>query len=115
MLLRALRRGRAWLREVRARLLVSKTGRRERARAYRGHAARPGVTTLVVANAYGSVESLPELASFFSNAERLGAGRLRLVFVNGWASPADMDEERTVLEDLASGLADLAWVGVRAV
>jgi hypothetical protein len=86
-----------------------------RARGCRGRAARPGLTTLVVANAYGRVDDLPELASFFSNVERLGAGRLRLVFVNGWASRADRDEERTVLEDLARGIADLGWVGARAI
>jgi hypothetical protein len=85
-----------------------------RARGRRGRAARLGVTTLVVANAYGR-NVPPELASFFSNVERLGAGRLRLVFVNGWASRADRDEERTVLEDLARGMADLGWVGARAI
>lgn len=115
MLPRALRRSRAAMRDVRARLLLSSLVRRERARAQRGRAARPAVTTLVVANAYGSVESLPELASFFANVERLGQGRLRLVFVNGWASSADRDEERTVLEDLARGSADLGWAGARAV
>jgi TRAP-type C4-dicarboxylate transport system substrate-binding protein len=70
---------------------------------------------LVVANPYGRVENLPELASFFSNVERLGAGRVRIAFVNGWASRNDRDEERTVLEDLARGIADLGWVGARAI
>jgi TRAP-type C4-dicarboxylate transport system substrate-binding protein len=108
-------RGRALWRYFRWRALLFRPARRVRARGYRGRAARLGVTTLVVANAYGRVENLPELASFFSNVERLGAGRLRIVFVNGWASRADRDEERTVLEDLALGMADLGWVGARAV
>jgi TRAP-type C4-dicarboxylate transport system substrate-binding protein len=115
MLARAVRRGRAVSRYARSRLLSARAVRRVRARACRGRAARLGVTTLVVANAYGRAESLPELASFFANVERLGGGRLRLVFVNGWASRTDRDEERTVLEDLAGGLADLGWTGARAV
>src|SRR3954449_12922311 len=84
-------RWRALWRYFRLRALLSRPARRMRAQGCRGRVARPGVTTLLVANAYGRVEDLPELASFFSNVERLGAGRLRLVCVNGWASRADRD------------------------
>jgi TRAP-type C4-dicarboxylate transport system substrate-binding protein len=63
----------------------------------------------------GASRIFPSWPCSFSNVERLGAGRLRVVFVNGWSSRADRDEERTVLEDLARGMADLAWVGARAV
>jgi TRAP-type C4-dicarboxylate transport system substrate-binding protein len=69
----------------------------------------------VVANAYNRSESVPEIARFSAYVDRLGGGRLRIVVVNGWASRADRDEERTVLEDLARGVADLAWTGARAV
>jgi TRAP-type C4-dicarboxylate transport system substrate-binding protein len=108
-------RGRALWRYFRLRALLFRPARRVRARGCRARGARLGVTTLVVANAYGRVENVPELASFFSNVERLGEGRLRIVFVNGWASRGDRDEERTVLEDLARGIADLGWVGARAI
>src|SRR4051812_38021154 len=108
-------RGRALRRQFVLRALTFRPARRMRARGCRGRAARPGLTTLVVANPYGRVENLPELASFFSNVERLGAGRVRIAFVNGWASRNDRDEERTVLEDLARGIADLGWVGARAI
>jgi TRAP-type C4-dicarboxylate transport system substrate-binding protein len=37
------------------------------------------------------------------------------VVVNGWTSRDDPDEERTVLQDLADGVADVAWIGARAV
>src|SRR4051794_17725961 len=108
-------RGRALWKHLLLRALLFRPARRMRARGCRGRAARPGLTTLVIANAYGRVENLPELASFFSNVEQLGAGRLRIAYVNGWASRADRDEERTVLEDLACGIADLGWVGARAI
>lgn len=73
--------------------------------------ARRGETTLIFANAYASMESVPELSAFFATV----GDQARIEVVNGWTSPNDRDEERTVLEDLASGAADLAWVGARAV
>src|SRR4051812_50222864 len=108
-------RGRALRRQFVLRALTFRPARRMRARGCRGRAARPGLTTLVVANAYGRVEDLPELTSFFLNVERLGAGRLRLVFVNGGAGRGDREEGRTVLEDLARGIAGLGWGGARAI
>lgn len=99
---------RVWLRAHRA-------TREQRARLLRCGAWRPGVRSLVFANMYGRSESVPELAPFFANVERLAGDRLRLVFVDGWTSRRDRDEERTVLEDVANGAADLAWVGARAV
>jgi TRAP-type transport system periplasmic protein len=99
---------RIWLRSHRA-------GREQRARVQRYRAYRPGVRSLVFANAYARAESVPQLAPFVGNVHRLAGDRLRIVFVNGWTSRGDRDEERTVLEDVASGAADLAWVGARAV
>jgi len=77
--------------------------------------ARSGVRTLIFANAYARSESAPEIAAFLENVERLAEGRLRVALVNGWTSPHDRDGERTVLKDLASGVADLGWVGARSV
>lgn len=70
---------------------------------------------LVFANMYARAESVPEVAPFLTHVGRLGEGLCRLVFVDGWTSRSDRDEERTVLEDVANGAADLAWVGARAV
>ncbi|MDX6480514.1 MAG: TRAP-type transport system periplasmic protein [Gaiellaceae bacterium] len=74
---------------------------------------RRSAASLVFANAYGSVKSVPELSGFFANVKSTRG--LRLECVNGWTKPDDRDEERTVLEDVANGAADLAWVGARAV
>jgi len=63
---------------------------------------------------YARPENIPELESFFTGVRRAGDG-IRIELVNGWTSPEDRDEERTVLEDVARGAADLAWVGARAV
>lgn len=94
---------------------VVRPARRVRARSCRRGASLEGVKTIVFANAYARSELLPEFASFFANVERLSGGHLRVVFVNGWTSGVDRDEERTLLEDLAAGVADLGWVGARAV
>jgi len=77
--------------------------------------ARPGVRTLIFANPYARPESAPEIAAFLEHVERLAEGRLHLELVHGWTSPRERDGERTVLEDLARGAADLAWVGARSV
>jgi TRAP-type C4-dicarboxylate transport system substrate-binding protein len=77
--------------------------------------ARSGVRTLIFANAYARSESAPEIAAFLENVERLAEGRLRLELISGWTSPRERDGERTVLEDLARGVADLAWAGARSV
>jgi TRAP-type transport system periplasmic protein len=110
---------RAWLRRVRGRLrsraLLVRGLRRTRTQAVRRRAARPEVTTLVFANPYGRLQSVPEVAPFLANIERLGEGRLRILVMDGWTSPRDRDEERTLLEDVARGIADLGWVGARAV
>jgi TRAP-type C4-dicarboxylate transport system substrate-binding protein len=73
------------------------------------------VATLIFANAYSRSGNFSEVAAFIAHAERLADGRLRIAVVNGWTSPRDRDEERTVLEDVASGVADLGWTGARAV
>ncbi len=100
---------------ARLQALRLRPARRARARACWRRTARSGVTTLIFANAFERPGSLPELATFFGNVERLGGGRLRIVLVNGWTSAADRDEERTILEDVATGAADLGWAGARAV
>lgn len=78
-------------------------------------AARSGVRTLIFANPYGRAESAPEIAAFLEHAGRLAEGRLHLELVSGWTSPRERDAERTVLEDLARGVVDLAWAGARSV
>lgn len=100
---------------LRSRALLVRGVRRGRAQAMRSGAGRPRVTTLVFANPYARLQSVPELAPFLANVERLGEGRLQILVVNGWTSPHDRDEERTVLDDVAGGVADLGWAGARAV
>jgi TRAP-type C4-dicarboxylate transport system substrate-binding protein len=73
------------------------------------------VRSLVFANMYARPENVPEIGPFVENVRRLGGGRLRLVVVDGWTSRRERDEERVVLEDVADGATDLAWVGARAV
>jgi hypothetical protein len=41
------------------------------------------------------------------------AGRTGPALAPRWTSRGDRDEERTVLTDVASGPAELAWVGTR--
>jgi TRAP-type C4-dicarboxylate transport system substrate-binding protein len=76
---------------------------------------RPWARSLVFANMYARSENVPEIAPFVASVKDMAGDRLRLVFVDGWTSRRDRDEERTVLEDVANGAADLAWVGARAV
>jgi TRAP-type transport system periplasmic protein len=73
------------------------------------------VRTLVLANVYGFPASVPEIAAFLEQVERLAEGRLRIVLVSGWKSARDRDGDGTVLEDLARGVVDLAWAGAHAV
>jgi TRAP-type C4-dicarboxylate transport system substrate-binding protein len=94
--------------------LSRRATRAQRARVRRWWIARRGGTTVILANAYARAESIPELSAFVASVNHAG-DQVRVVFVNGWTSPHDRDEERTVLEDLVSGAADLAWVGARAV
>lgn len=101
--------------QLRLWLRAHRVGREQRARVQRFRAYRPGIRPLVFANAYARSESVPEVAPFVANVNRLAGDRLQIVFVNGWTSRADRDEERTVLQDVATGVADLAWVGARAV
>ena len=93
----------------------SRLAREQRARVRRWWTLRPDVTSLVFASAYANPVSIPEAAPFVAHMERMSSGRLRLVSVYGWTNPHDRDEERTVLEDLTNGVADLACVGARAV
>lgn len=95
-------------------LLVRRV-RRERARLARSRVARSGVVTLVFANVYGRPESVPAITGFLEHVERLAEGRFRIVIVSGWKSARDRDGDRTVLEDLARGVADLGWAGAQAV
>lgn len=107
------------LRGARGRLastaLSVRTVRAGRARVQRSWAGRPGATTLILANPYRRTEGIPDVASFAARVEALSEGRIRIAFMNGWTSRRDRDEERTVLDDVAGGLADLGWVGARAV
>lgn len=64
---------------------------------------------------YSSDAGVPELRFFAEEVARLSEGELRIRIVNGWTRAGDRDEERTLLTDLAAGLADLAWVGTRAI
>jgi len=100
---------------VRSRALSARFVRRGRARMTLRRVARPGVRTLIFANPYARAEAAPEIAAFLENVERLAEGRLHLELVSGWTSPRERDSERTVLEDVARGAADLAWAGARSV
>lgn len=100
---------------LRSRGLLVRRIRAGRAQALRLHARRTGATTLILANAYARPGSVPEISRFLANVELLGEGRIRILLVSGWTSSHDRDEERTVIRDLASGVADLAWVGARSV
>ena len=71
--------------------------------------------TLRLANMYSSESEIPEFRFFADEVARLSDGALRVRIVNGWTRARDRDEERTLLTDLAAGLADLGWVGTRAV
>ena len=64
---------------------------------------------------YSSEAGVPTLRFFAEEVARLSEGELRIRIVNGWTRAGDRDEERTLLTDLAAGLADLAWVGTRAI
>jgi TRAP-type C4-dicarboxylate transport system substrate-binding protein len=100
---------------VRSRALSARLVRRGRARLKHRQAGRSGVRTLVFANPYARSESAPEIAAFLDNVERLAEGRLHVELVSGWTSPRERDSERTVLEDVARGIADLGWAGARSV
>src|SRR4051812_28736625 len=84
-------RGRALWKHLLLRALLFRPARRMRARGCRGRAARPGLTTLVIANTKGIVKNLPEPASICPNVEKLVGGCLRFVYLNGWASRAARD------------------------
>jgi TRAP-type C4-dicarboxylate transport system substrate-binding protein len=64
---------------------------------------------------YSSEAGVPEVRFFAEEVARLSEGAVRIRIVNGWTRTGDRDEERTLLTDLAAGLADLAWVGTRAI
>jgi hypothetical protein len=64
---------------------------------------------------YSGETAEPAMVSFAKGVARLSDGTVRVRIVSGWTRPGDLDEEGTLLADLASGLADLGWVGTRAV
>lgn len=102
----ALRRSRT------SRLVVSAAGRNSR-RVYGWLDGRK--LTLRLANMYSSEAGIPEFLFFADEVARLSGGEVRVRIVSGWTRAGDRDEERTLLTDLAAGLADLGWAGTRAV
>lgn len=70
---------------------------------------------LTLANQYPGAGGIPEVTGFASAVEELSEGQLRVPVLDGWTSASDLDEEGTVLLDLAGGVVDLGWVGTRAV
>ncbi len=71
--------------------------------------------TLRLANLYSGEVGEPAIALFADEVARLSGGSVRVRVIGGWVRRGDRDEERTLLNELASGLADLGCVATRAV
>jgi TRAP-type C4-dicarboxylate transport system substrate-binding protein len=75
-----------------------------------GGAEEPVV--LRMANGYSSLNYEPAVAYFVDRVAELSDGALRIEVVNEWADFAS-DFEQQIIDDVATGQADLGWVGTR--
>jgi TRAP-type C4-dicarboxylate transport system substrate-binding protein len=75
-----------------------------------GGAEEPVV--LRMANGYSSLAYEPAVAYFVERVAELSDGALRIEVVNEWANFAS-DFEQQIIDDVATGEADLGWVGTR--
>jgi TRAP-type C4-dicarboxylate transport system substrate-binding protein len=67
-----------------------------------------------MAYGYGFLDYEPAVAYFAQQVAELSGGSLRVDVVNLWGGEGVPDAEQRIVRDVASGKADLAWVGTRA-
>jgi len=74
----------------------------------------PQPVTLRMADTYSSLVYEPPVGDFVKRVDKNSDGRIRVDVVHKWGN-FKSDAERQVVEAVASGKVDLAWVGTRAL
>jgi TRAP-type transport system periplasmic protein len=66
-----------------------------------------------MANGYGFLDFEPAVAYFVERARELSSGGIQIEVVDDWVKDSAPGFEQQIVRDVASGKADLAWVGSR--
>lgn len=66
---------------------------------------------LTLASRYSSIEWAPGVAYFVKRVAQLSGGALRIKVAGPWGGDGSPDVEQRIVRDVATGKADLGWVG----